>query len=157
MTNIGAITGIIGAITGISGAIMGYIAYRRSGELKKSDRRLDLQKITSDAQLEGTYLLEILVSALVSRKTLFTLAGALHSGSMELYESQHATDTKRATELGQQLEKLSEASDYDSMSLKQLEQGLVRIGEIKGEIDHLIRRYKEWMEEDERARNRLGR
>ena len=157
MTYIGAVTGIIGAITGISGSIMGYIAFRRSGELKKSDRRLDLQKITNESQVAGTDLLEILQSALVSRRTLFSLARATGSGALKQYETQNETDSERATELVQQLEKLAEASDYDSMSLKQLEQGLVRVERKKGEIHHLIRRYQESVEEDERARNRLNR
>ena len=157
MIYIGAITGIIGAIAGISGSIMGYIAYRRSGELKKSDRRLDLQKTTNDTQLAGTHLLEILESALVSRRTLFSLAGGSRSGALELYETQNEADSERATELVQQIATLAEESDYDSMSLKQLEQGLALVERINGEIHNLIRRYKESMEEDERARNRLNR
>lgn len=40
----GAITGVIGAISGIAGSVLGYIAYRRSDQLKALDLRLELRK-----------------------------------------------------------------------------------------------------------------
>lgn len=41
---IGTITGVIGALSGISGAILGFIAYRRSNEIKCLDLRVEVKK-----------------------------------------------------------------------------------------------------------------
>jgi len=40
----------VGMVTGISGAIMGYISYRRSGQIKALDLRLELAKDRTGAR-----------------------------------------------------------------------------------------------------------
>ena len=155
MIIIGTISGLIGAVAGILGLIMGYIAYRRSNELKKSDRRLDLQKITNDTRIAGAYLLEIVDLALRSRRAINNAIGMFHSGAMKKYELQHETDSERATELCQQVAERAEDSNCNEMSLQQLEQDLVEIHRIKGEIDHLTHKYQESMQQDKEKRQRL--
>ena len=157
MIDIGTISGLIGAVAGILGLIMGYIAYRRSNELKKSDRRLDLQKITNDTRIAGADLLEIVELAIRSRRAINSAIGMFRSGAMKKYESRHETDSKRASELFQQVATRAEETDYSAKSLKELEQELVEIHRIKSEIDHLISRYKESMQEDKEKRHRLPR
>ena len=157
MIIIGTISGIIGAVAGIFGSIMGYIAYRRSNELKKSDRRLDLQDITNETQIAVSHLLEILELALRSRRAINSALGMFRSGAMKKYESQHGTDSKRATEFWEQVAERAEDTDYAAMSLQELEKELAEINRIKGEINHLIRRYHGSMQEDKDERHRLHR
>ena len=148
------VTGIIGAITGIAGSIMGYIAYRRSNEIKKSDRRLDLHKLRNDAHIAGTELLDLLSKALKSRKTIMNARGLFHSSIMQQYTSEHRRDLKRATELSRQIP--AEDVDYDLMSLQQLEQELVGLDRIKGEIDHLISKYRASIDQDGEHKRRAS-
>ncbi len=72
---------------------------------------------------------------------------------MEVYEAEHTKDLNRAKELSSQIP--PEHIDYDSMTLKQLEQELVRLDQIKIEIDELLAKYRDSMQQDsELIRNR---
>ena len=146
MNYVAIVTGIIGAITGIAGSIMGYIAYRRSNEIKKSDRRIDLHKLRNDAQIADTELSDILSKALLSRKSTMNGRGLLHSSLVRDYVAEHAKDLKHAKELSGEIP--LEDVDYDSLSLKQLEQERVHLDRTKGSIDHLIRKYEDSIQED---------
>ena len=90
------VTGIIGAVTGIAGSIMDYIAYRRSNEIKKSDRRLDLHKLRNDAHIAGAELLDLLQNALTSREAIMSALGGFRSSTMQQYTSEHTRDFLRA-------------------------------------------------------------
>ena len=57
----------------------------------------------------------------------------------------------RQTQVMQQLSKEVENEDYDAMSLRESEKGIVRIDKIEGEIDHLMVRYKKSIEEDDKS------
>ena len=155
MILIGTISGLIGAVAGILGSIMGYIAYRRSNELKKSDRRLDLQKITNDTRIAGADLLELLELAIRSRRAINSAIGMFRSGAMKKYESRHEADSNRATDLYQRVAKRAEETNYGAKSLTELEQELVEIHRLRSEIDYLICRYRESMQEDKDKRHRL--
>ena len=154
MICVAIVTAIIGAITGIAGSIMGYVAYRRSNEIKKSDRRLDLHELTTDAQLAADGLLETLRQALKSRREGLSARGILHSSFMAQFATQHEEDSKRATELLNQIPTVAEDVDYDSMSLRQLEQEFARIYKIKGKIDQLNGKYRDSIEQDQNDRIR---
>ena len=125
---------------------MGYIAYRRSNEIKKSDRRLDLKKLRNDVHFAAKGLHELLPKALLFRKQALNARGLLHSSIMEDYEAEHTKDLIRAKELWSQIP--PEDSDYDSMTLKQLEQELVQLDRIKIEIDELLAKYQDSMQQD---------
>lgn len=79
------------------------------------------------------------------------------SGAMKKYASRHEADSKRATELFQQVAMREEGTSYGAKSLKELEQELVEIHRLRSEIDHLISRYRESMQEDKDKRHRLPR
>ena len=74
---------------------------------------------------------------------------------MKKYELQHEKDSKRATELCQQVTEQAESTNFNEMSLQELEQELVEIYRMKGEIDHLVHRYKESLQQDNEKRQRL--
>ena len=144
------VTGIIGATTGIAGSIMGYIAYRRSNEIKKSDRRLDLHKLRNDTHIAGTELSGLLLKALKSRQAMMSARGLFQSGAMQRYASEHARDSKLVTELSRKIP--PDDVGYDLMSLQQLEQEFVGLDRLKGEIDQLIGKYRDSIRRDEQWR-----
>ena len=72
------------------------------------------------------------------------------SSVMNHYTEEHTRDSKRAAELSEQVP--PEDVDYDSMSLQQVEQEVVRLDRIKGEIDELISKYRDSSRNDERQR-----
>ena len=146
MSYVAIATGIIGAITGIAGSIMGYIAYRRSNEIKRSDRRLNLHKLRNDVDIAGATLHDLLPEALESRKMMMHARGILHTGAMRRYTDEHTMDLKRATELSSRIP--PEDVNYDSMSLQQLEQALVQLDRTKGQVNRLIDKYRDSIRED---------
>ena len=90
------VTGIIGVLTSIAGSLMGYIAYRRSNEIKNSDRRLTLHKLRNDSHFAATKLLDLLPKALKLRQLELNRRGMFQSGAMLRYTEEHARDSKRA-------------------------------------------------------------
>ena len=141
------VTGSIGAITGIAGSIMGYIAYRRSNEIKKSDRRLDLHRLRNAAHITDTELSDILSRALLSRQSILNARGLFHSSMMERYRTEFEKDSERTRELSTQIP--PEDVDYNSMSLQELEQEWVRLDRTKGRIDDLISKYRASIQRDD--------
>ena len=140
------VTGIIGAFAGIAGSIMGYIAYRRSNEIKRSDRRLDLKKLRNDVHFAAKGLNDLLPKALLSRQQVVHARGLLGSSIIEVFKVDHTTDLNRSRELSVQIP--PEDIDYDSMPLRQLEEELVRIDRIKTEIDELLAKYQDSIQQD---------
>ena len=122
-------TGMIGAFTGIAGSIMGYIAYRRSNEIKKSDRLLNLKKLRNGVHFAAKGLLERLPKALLSHKEALNARGLLRSSLMEVYEAEHTKDLNHAKELSTQIP--PDDTNYVSMNQQQLEQELVRLDRIR--------------------------
>lgn len=142
------VTGIIGALTGIAGSIMGYIAYRRSNEIKKSDRHLDVHKLRNAVDSAARRLHELLTEALNSRKLVLHARGLLGSEPERRFKGEHMKDLDRAKELSSQIP--PEDTNYDSRSQKQLEQELVRLDRIKIEIDKIRVRYQDSIQQDQR-------
>lgn len=146
-------TGIIGALTGIAGSVMGYIAYRRANEIKKSDRRLDVHELRNGAQFAAKELHEVLPKALKSRKRLMTFRGLYQSGAMEVYKTEHTKDLDFAKDLIGQIP--AEDTDFDSMNLQQLEQEWVRLDRIKSQVDQLLGKYQDSLQQDQRDREQF--
>ena len=63
----GAIAGIIGAITGVAGAFLALLAFRRTGQLKALDLRLELRRTESTLQSDIHDLVSLLQNAKASR------------------------------------------------------------------------------------------
>ena len=147
------VTGIIGALTGIAGSLMGYIAYRRSNEINKSDRRTALKELRNGVHSAAKELLDLLPKALRSRKFALNARGLLNSSITIRYTDKHTNDLKRAEELLGQIP--PEDTNYDSMNLQQLEQERVRLDRIKIEIEKLLAEYQDSMQHDKRESERI--
>ena len=147
-------TGMIGACTGIAGSIMGYIAYRRSNEIKKSDRLLNLKKLRNGVHFAAKGLFERLPKALLSHKAALTARGLLLSRGMEVYEAEHTKDLNHAKELSNQIP--PDDTNYVSMNQQQLEQELVRLDRIEIEINELLAKYQDSIQQDRRVRELIS-
>lgn len=82
---IGAVTGILGAITGIAGAIMGYISYRRSGEIKALDLRLELRKLEREWRTTINELPSYLEQIKKSHAAVASATGLYGSGAFKAW------------------------------------------------------------------------
>ena len=92
----GAITGVIGAVTGIAGAIMGYISYRRSGQMKALDLRLELRKAENDLEAEMQDIPRLMERAKQSHAAVMSATGGRGSGRYQLWLSEHEVDLASA-------------------------------------------------------------
>ena len=146
----GIVTGAIGAITGVIGLIMAYRAYRRSNEIKKSDRRLTLHSIGNEVRIAANELRnDLLPGALTMRHALMEACGRSHSGLMQVYLREHEEDSKHALELSKRIP--SEDLEYNSMSLQELEQELVGLDKLNGSINQLGNKYRSQIQQDKAA------
>ena len=139
--------------TGIFGSIVGYIAYRRTNEIKKSDRRLNVHKVRNDVHFAAKGLHELLPKALKSRKRVMNFRGLYQSGAMEVYRDEHKKDVNRAKELSSQIPPAD--TNYDSMNLQQLEQEWVSLDRIKSQVDELLAKYQDSLQQDQRDREQF--
>ena len=147
------VTGGIGAITGIAGSTMGYIAYRRSNQIKKSDRRLDLHSRRNDIESAYNELLDILPRAREAHRSITHPPGVSSSPKMDRFDTQLQQDGAVAGRMNVQLR--SEGDDYSSMSLQELEDVLVRLDRIKHQLDSLVTKYRASIQEDQQRGREL--
>ena len=131
-----------------------YIAYRRSNEIKKSDRLLNLKKLRNGVHFAAKGLFERLPKALLSHKAALTASGLLLSRGMEVYEAEHTKDLNHAKELSNQIP--PDDTNYVSMNQQQLEQELVRLDRIEIEINELLAKYQDSIQQDRRVRELIS-
>ena len=150
---VGMVTGIVGALTGIAGSIMGYIAYRHSTEVRKSDRRLELDKLRNAAHVAAVGLVDLLPKALQSRKAVLNARGKFRSGLMQRFQEQFDHDNKRATELAGMVPNTQ--TSFEHLSASEIEKKIIELDRTKGWIDELLGVYQAAMAEDEKMREEI--
>lgn len=132
---------------------MGYVAYRRTNETKKSDRRIDLHQLRNEVQMGITEVSILLPEALKSRKAILNARGLLHSSNMRDFSLEHKKDSQLAKKLSMQIP--PETVTYDVMSLQEIEKELVELDRTKGRIDALLSKYRTSIQRDcEQLRDR---
>jgi hypothetical protein len=82
LSYVGVVTGLIGAITGVAVATMGFISYRRSGQMKAQDMRVELRKATNDLRTTVQNLIPLLESAKRSHTNIAAATGLGGSGAV---------------------------------------------------------------------------
>jgi len=120
---VGAITGVVGTVTGVAGAIMGYVAYRRSNQLKALDLRLELRKCEQDLRYIVLGMSEHLEHAKSSRIAVAAAQGVLVSSGMQRWKAEWEEAAAAAKAMAASLPEASEA--YASCSHRELEDKLV--------------------------------
>ena len=149
---VGAITGGIGAVTGIAGAILGYIGFRRTGQIKALDLRLELRRTESTLREDIHDLLPLLERAKTSRTRLAAAEGRLHAVTAH-WTSHWDTDLAEANSLVAG----SSALDVDCSRFSQaeLEDRLINIHKLQHKVGRLAQKYQDFLAEDDIGRDHL--
>jgi hypothetical protein len=149
----GAITGAIGAVTGIAGAVMGYIAYRRSEELKALDLRLELRKSENDVHSAIKELPAILEQAKKSRQAVASANGSLGSGALAKWLSEWNEDFTEVKKLETQLS--LDSPDYSTFGHVELETKLVTTHGLHTKVSKFQEKYNSMLAADDREREQI--
>ncbi len=149
----GAISGIIGAVTGVTGSILGYVAYRRTDQLKTLDLRLELRKSETTLNAVGKELVPLLDYAKNSKKAVSAASGMLGSGAISKWISDWEADRTSAVTLTEGLPSTND--NYSDLSPTELEAKLVQVHSLQSAIDHLKKKYEESVAADDRDREQI--
>lgn len=149
----GAVTGSIGAVTGIAGAILGYVGYRRTGDLKALDMRLELRKTENSLRALISGLPKLIRDADTSRTATMAATGRLRSGQHEAWNSECQRDLDAVQDLDEQLPE--EEHDYRKLDHAELESRLVLIADLMSKADALQRKYVAALSADDVERQRI--
>ena len=149
----GVITGVIGAVTGVAGSVLGYIAYRRSDQLKALDLRLELRKNVTLLISDASELLPLFEHAQRSKLAVAAATGMYKSGATEKWVSEYEVDKIAAIAL---IEKLPRADEsFTELSPSNLESKLVEIHSQQDAISRLHKKYDESIAVDDRDRAQI--
>ncbi|WP_223573884.1 hypothetical protein [Xanthomonas citri] len=149
----GAVAGVIGAITGVAGALLALLAFRRTGQLKSLDMRLELRRTESTLQSDIHDLLPLLERSKTSRTRLASAQSMLNSGATKHWFSQWSADMAIADELVSS----SSVLDVDCflMSQTELESRLVTVYKLQRRVSDLTNKYEQFLIEDEAGREQV--
>ena len=150
----GVITGVIGAVTGVAGSVLGYIAYRRSDQLKALDLRLELRKNIASLIFDASELLPLFENAQRSKLAVASAVGLYKSGATEKWVSEYEMDKITATTLIEKLPKANES--YTELSPSSLESKLVEIHSQQDAISRLHKKYGESLAKDDKDRAQIA-
>lgn len=151
---VGAAAGIVGMVTGISGAIMGYVAYRRSNQIKALDLRLALRKDLGEARESITTVRDLMVSAAGSRRATLAARQLGRSGAMDAWEQALEADRAEVTKIAAAIP--HEGTDFSAMSEKQLESEIIAAHKLKTSLSTLVEKYRSEVAADDDARRQIG-
>jgi hypothetical protein len=150
---VGVATGVIGAITGIAGAIMGWIAYRRSNQIQKADRRLELHKLRNTTHVAVVGLVELIATAQRSRRAILNARGLSSSNTMDHFQDKVEKDGKRANELASQVPVSDES--FSDLSGEKIDELVIQLHRTKEWVDEMVREYQGHLGDDEKWRSEL--
>jgi hypothetical protein len=152
-TYIGAIGGIVGTLTGIGGLVLGILAFRRTGQLKALDLRLELRGRERLLCSEAAEIVPLLESAKASHTKLGAAQGNYHSGSMQHWLGEWGADMASAKSLQEQVGALG--TSPNAMSQAQLEARLNAVQDLQHQLSKLSGNYKESLAKDDAGRVQL--
>lgn len=148
---IGAITGTIGAITGIAGAAMGFVSYRRSGQMKALNLRLELRKAVGDLHDSVQSLSSLLERAKGSRTAVSAATG--QTGALQHWQGVFEKDLSAVQRLV--TETPDPGATYESLSYAELESRLVSVHQIQSQADRLYEKYRASLAADDKEREQI--
>ena len=148
---VGAITGTIGAVTGIAGAVMGFVSYRRSGQMKALDLRLELRKTVDDLHDSVQSLSSLLERAKGSRAAVAAATG--QAGALQHWQGEYEKDLSAAQRLV--TETPDPSATYKSLSYSELESRLVSVHQIQSQADRLHAKYRASLAADDKEREQI--
>lgn len=153
LSYIGAIGGLIGALTGIGGLVLGILAFRRTGQLKALDLRLELRRCERILKSDAGDIAKLLESAKASHTRLGAAQGSYHSGAMQHWLTEWDTDLANAKSLTEQVIAL-DTSSYTT-SQRDLEARLCAVQDLQHKLTKLADKYNGSLTKDDDARVQL--
>ena len=149
----GVVTGTVGAITGIAGVTMGYISYRRSGQMKALDLRLELRKAVNDLRSSVQSLLPLLERAKKSHTAVAAAIGHLGSGALQQWLSDWEVDISAAKLLEYEVPYLR--ANYENFAHSELERRLVDVHNVQSKATRLSEKYHAILAADDKEREQI--
>lgn len=153
LSYLGAATGIVGTITGIAGAVMGYVGYRRAGQLKALDLRLELRKSENDARTALQSLPSLLEQAKDSRIAVAAAMGQHGSSRVKLWTDAYEYDLSTAKALAEKAPDPN--ADHGGLTPAELETKLVEVYALRSKAGQMRANYEASLATDEKDREQL--
>ena len=142
-----------GALTGIGGLILGGLAYRRTGNIKAIDLRVELRKQESDLRSMIQSLPEVLENAKTSHERIAAATGKYQSGAMQAWLGDWQADYATAKFEAQSMPK--DPIPCDGLSHFELERALIAVHEKMGILRQVRERYEASVVGDDQDRDHL--
>lgn len=153
LTYIGVIGGVVGTLTGIGGFVLAVLAFRRTGQLKALDLRLELRRCERSLRSDAGGIVQLLETAKASHTRLGAAQGNYRSGAMQHWLTEWATDLAVAESLVQQVAVLGTVNS--AMSQAELETSLNAVQNLQHELAKLSGKYTDALSKDDVGRAQL--
>ena len=144
---------VLGIVSGCLGTALGWRGYRRVGQMKTLDLRLELRRTDTEIRNLVLALPELLNRAKQSRERILAASGSAESGAMQFCRDELRDAGQRQQRLAQALPAAD--PDYHGYSPEALEQELVRRHAALGEAKEIASKYEGWLADDNQARAHL--
>jgi len=132
---------------------MGYIAYRRSGEMKALDLRLELRKSENDLRRLVEGLPAQLEKAKKSHVAVASATSMLGSGALKEWSSEWESDLTEVQSLKEELP--STDSNYSSVDHAELEAKLIAIHDLRAKAVQVQEKYQTSLARDDNDREHI--
>lgn len=150
---IGAIGGLIGALTGIGGLVLAILAFRRTGQIKALDLRLELRSCERLLRSDANDIVHLMEGAKTSHTRLGAAQGTYHSGATQHWLAEWATDLASANSLVAQVTALGTTGN--TASQRELETRLNAVQDLQHQLTKLVRKYQDELAKDDVGREQL--
>ena len=153
LTYIGAIGGLVGALSGIGGLVLAILAFRRTGQLKALDLRLDVRRCERSLNSDAGDIIQLLESAKASHTHLGAAQGNYQSGAMQHWLADWDTDLASAELLVKQTAALGTARR--GLSQPEFEARLNTVQDLQHQLAKLSSKYHGMLAKDDIGRAQL--
>ncbi|MGH9694628.1 MAG: hypothetical protein ACRD5Z_10825 [Bryobacteraceae bacterium] len=152
-TYVGVIGGVVGMLAGVGGFVLGILAFRRTGQLKALDLRLELRRCERSLRSDAGGIVQLLEGSKASHTRLGAAQGNYRSGAMQHWLVEWGTDLASAESLVQQVATLGTFND--AMSQAELEASLNAVQNLQHELAKLSAKYSGSLDKDDVGRAQL--
>jgi hypothetical protein len=144
----------VGAVTGIAGAVMGYVAFRRSGEMKALDLRLELGKMENEARAIVDGLPGLMDKANGSRINVLAATGLGRSGGHQSWDQAWKVDYDKVSQFPKKIREADKTSK--AVSHAELEAMLLATHALRGAAGEVRDKYRATLAADDRQREQIA-
>ena len=152
-TYIGVLGGVVGTLTGVGGFVVAILAFRRTGQLKALDLRLELRRCERSLRSEAGGIVQLLELAKASHTGLGAAQGNFRSGAMQHWLTEWAEDLASANTIMQKVAALRTADGATSQT--KLEASLNEVKNLQHELAKISSKYSYSLSKDDVGRAQL--